>query len=51
MANKEVNELTAIDEIKNNDLVPIYDTDEPGSEKLKNVGPDDISIPKYDAHA
>jgi hypothetical protein len=50
MANKEVNELTEIDEIKNTDLVPVYDVDEAGVEKLKKAKAEHLNFRVADTY-
>lgn len=47
MANKDINELTEKDKIKGNDLSPIYDSSEAGSEKTKKIDVQDFVAPKW----
>ena len=50
MANKQVNELTAKSEIVRDDLIPVYDSEEAGTEKLKQVTVDDLKAIKWDPY-
>jgi len=47
MANKEVNELTAKSEILGDDLIPVYDSEEAGVEKLKKATLSDLKMVKW----
>jgi len=48
MANKQVNELTEKTDIVGDDLIPVYDSEEGGTEKLKKMSVTDVTIaPKW----
>ena len=47
MANKQVNALTAKSEIVGDDLIPVYDSEEAGVEKLKKATLSDLKMVKW----
>ncbi len=47
MANKQVNQLEALEGVSSNDLVAVYDVDSVDFEKLMKVTQYDITIPKW----
>jgi len=46
MANKQVNELEALGQVTGNELVPVYDVDSTGTERLTKVTVNDLLIPQ-----
>jgi len=47
MADKQVNQLTEKNKVEGDDLHPVYDSSETGSEKMKKIQAQDLHMPKW----
>lgn len=50
MADKQINGLTALENVEGDDLIPVFDVSEAGSEKAKKVTMNDALMPKWNPY-
>ena len=50
MANKQINQLTALENAEGDDLIPVFDVSDGSSEKTKKVTMNDALMPKWNPH-